>query len=95
MSSILAEPATPTRDAAFLAATPAQPLVDPPPGVLPCPHCSNGNGGLLIAITVIGMVIALVCTMIRMYTKAFLTRAMGWDDCMSSPWDFVLLKLIW
>lgn len=70
------------RDAAFLAAIPT-PFVDPPPGVIPCYDCTNGNGNLLIVFALVGLFLSLACTGVRLYTKTFLTRALGWDDCMS------------
>lgn len=68
-----------TRDAAFLAATLTPP--PPPAGVTPNFDKRNINGLILIVISLVMMLLAMTFTIIRIYTKAILTRALGWDDC--------------
>lgn len=50
---------------------------DPPPpeGVGP-----NGRGIVFIIILLFSFVISTIFGGIRIYTKAFITRALGWDD---------------
>ena len=69
-----------TRDAAFLAAT-MRPN-PPPAGVTPNYNKHNVNSPIFIVISLAMMLLALTFTIIRTYTKAILTRALGWDDRM-------------
>ena len=69
-----------TRNEAFLAAT-VMPI-PPPAGVTPNFDKHNVNGLIFIVISLVMVLLALTFTIIRIYTKAILTRALGWDDCM-------------
>lgn len=54
----------------------------PPPGITPNFNSPNPNGTLYIVISVIGLLLAALFTLMRLYTKFFLTLSPGWDDCM-------------
>lgn len=69
-----------TRDAAWLASTVVP--IPPPAGVTPNFDKSNVNSPIFIVISVVTMLLALIFTIMRIYTKAILTRAVGSDDCM-------------
>ena len=79
-----------TRDAAWLASTVVP--ADPPPGVTPNFDKFNINSPIYTVISVVFMLLALILTTMRIYTKAILTRALGWDDCMFAD-IFHYLKL--
>lgn len=68
-----------TDDAAYRASTP-EPWA-PPNGIKPNYHGSNPNGTVYIVVTVIGLTLATMTTLTRIYTKAFIKRCLGWDDC--------------
>lgn len=57
------------------------PVVTPPPGVTPNFDAPNPNGTALIVVSIIAIVCTTTVVAARLYTKAFLTRALGWDDC--------------
>lgn len=71
--------ATFTYDAAYRASTAE--AFEPPAGVTPNYYGPNVNGTVYIVVTVIGLVLATTMTLIRLYTKAFIKRHLGWDDC--------------
>lgn len=75
------DPATFTYNAAYRAST-AGPY-DPPDGVNLTPnyYAPNVNGTAYIVVTIIGLILATIMTLIRLYTKAFIKRYWGWDDC--------------
>lgn len=50
----------------------------PPEGYPP-----NVRGIVIIVILLLSLVISMSFGAIRIYTKAFITRALGWDDCKS------------
>ncbi|MCJ1268724.1 hypothetical protein MMC22_008612 [Lobaria immixta] len=56
------------------------PVVTPPPGVTPNFDAPNPNGTALIVVSIIAIVCTTTVVAARLYTKAFLTRALGWDD---------------
>lgn len=56
-----------------------EPLTPPPPGGV----APNDRGTAFIVIVLLTFVIAMTFGGIRIYTKAFITRALGWDDCTS------------
>ena len=55
--------------------------VPPPPGIEANFNAPNTNGTAYIIIAVIGIFLATVFTVVRVYTKGILTRSLGWDDC--------------
>lgn len=55
----------------------------PPPGVIPNFDNPFSRGGIYIAAAttiVVAMVMFVTC---RLYTKYFIVRKLGWDDCKS------------
>lgn len=54
--------------------------VYPPPGVTPSVDTSNATGHALIAVVIIAVLVTTLMVSIRIYTKAFLIRALGADD---------------
>lgn len=73
-----------TDDAAYRASTPE--AWAPPDGVEPNYDGSNPNGTAYIVVTVIGLTVATMTTLTRIYTKAFIKRCLGWDDCEHLFW---------
>ena len=55
--------------------------VHPPPNVLPNPDAPNPRGIIFIVICLLLFTISIIFVGVRLYTKAFITRAIGWDDC--------------
>ncbi|MCJ1467552.1 hypothetical protein MMC07_006177 [Pseudocyphellaria aurata] len=53
---------------------------EPLPGVTPNPNATDHKGAVLIAFAIILVLISTAFVVVRIYTKAFLTRALGWDD---------------
>ncbi|MCJ1467429.1 hypothetical protein MMC07_006054 [Pseudocyphellaria aurata] len=53
---------------------------EPPPGVTPNPNATDHKGAVLIAFAIILVLISTAFVVIRIYTKALLTHALGWDD---------------
>lgn len=53
----------------------------PPPGIEADLNAPNTNGTAYIIVAVIGIFFATVFVVVRLYTKAILTRSLGWDDC--------------
>lgn len=52
----------------------------PPPGVVANFDGPNTRGTAYIIIAVIGICLATIFTLVRVYTKGILTRSLGWDD---------------
>lgn len=52
----------------------------PPPGIEADLNAPNTNGTAYIIVAVIGIFLATVFAVVRVYTKAILTRSLGWDD---------------
>lgn len=63
--------------------------VPPPPGIEADLNAPNTNGTAYIIVAVIGISFATVFAVVRVYTKAILTRSLGWDDCK----DFLFFSL--
>lgn len=59
------------------------PAIDPPPGVIPNFVNPESRMQGLIVTAICFTVIAGICVCLRMYTRMFLTRSVGWDDCES------------
>ncbi len=59
------------------------PAFDPPPGVAPNFNNPESRMQGLVVTAVCFTVIAGICVCLRMYTRIFLTRSVGWDDCES------------
>lgn len=55
----------------------------PPPGIKANYNGPNSAGMFYIAFTVIAYLLSFTFTATRVYTKTFLTRSLGWDDCTS------------
>lgn len=53
----------------------------PPDGVTPDFNSPNPLGALYIAIATCLLIISTMFVAMRLYTKIFLTRSPGWDDC--------------
>lgn len=53
----------------------------PPPGYTADFHRTNHNAAIFIVVSLVGLVLAVAFVAMRIYTKAILTRSMGWDDC--------------
>lgn len=83
MSSIVASTVTTTYldHAAFLAQI--EIAADPPPGITPNFDAPNPNGIVFVVIGISGLILATIITALRLWTKGFLLRTSGWDDCMS------------
>lgn len=56
------------------------PYMDPPPGVGADFDIPNHRGTAFIVVCILFFILATAFGGIRVYTKAFITRAMGWDD---------------
>lgn len=54
--------------------------IPPPPGVEANFNGQNNNGNIFIAVAVIGILLAAISSIMRVYTKAVLTRSFGIDD---------------
>ena len=67
--------------------------IPPPEGIEANFDAPNTNGTVYIVIAVIGMLLATLFTLVRIYTKAILTRSLGWDDCKASLSFFLTLFL--
>lgn len=59
-------------------------IVPPPPGVTPNFVDPYSRQHQLINASVIGLVLVLLVFAIRMWTRGFLMRSLGQDDCESS-----------
>lgn len=59
--------------------------IPPPEGIEANFDGPNSNGTAYIVIAVIGILLATFFTAVRIYTKAILTRSLGWDDCEDFP----------
>lgn len=62
-----------------------RPPSPPPPGVTADVGGPNPLGVFYIVISIFLLVLATAFVAMRFYTKAVLTRAMGWDDCIYLP----------
>lgn len=59
-------------------------------------HESNPSGAALIAVSIIALILTYLVVGARLYTKAVLTRALGWDDgmlCVQRVPGFIILRL--
>lgn len=56
----------------------------PPPGVEPNFVNPESTASTAIAVTVLFTVIMFIFVCMRVYTKLFVSRAKGWDDCKRS-----------
>lgn len=65
----------------------------PPEGIEANYDAPNTNGTTFIIIAVIGILLATLFTAVRIYTKAVLTRSLGWDDCKEFPFFLILIFL--
>lgn len=67
----------------------------PPPGVIQNlehpPTMQNWN----LLCQVICLSLSTICVLIRMYTKIFITKSHGWEDCMlrGASFDHLMLEL--
>ena len=59
-------------------------LQEPPPGVEQNLVNPESTANTAIAVTVLFTILMFVFVCMRMYTKLFVSRAWGWDDCKSS-----------
>ena len=59
-------------------------LPPPPPGYTADFHRPNHNVAIFIFVSLLGLVLAITFVAMRFYTKAKLTRSIGWDDCKST-----------
>ena len=57
----------------------------PPPGVVPNFIDPYSLRGIIIAITAVEMTVTTTVTALRMYTKLFILKSHGWEDCMYPP----------
>ena len=57
------------------------PALEPPPGVIPDFVNPPSLAKTLIIVNVIFMVLMVIFVALRVYSKALVIRAMGWDDC--------------
>ena len=53
----------------------------PPPGVVPDFVHPVSRAHQVIVVTVVFLTLAALMVMLRMYTRWFITRAVGYDDC--------------
>lgn len=56
-------------------------VIPPPPGVTPNFDHSPSRQGLMLGINVACLVFAFAFVSMRLWTKTYLTRSVGWDDC--------------
>lgn len=76
---------------AFLDSIPE--TLPPPEGIEVNYDAPNTNGTAYIVIAVIGIFLATLFTVVRIYTKAILTRSLGWDDCKDFSFSFFFFFL--
>jgi len=57
------------------------PSLRPPPGVIPNFKHPPSLADALIAVDVVFLALMLVAVGVRVYTKGFILRSLGWDDC--------------
>lgn len=55
--------------------------VEPPSGITPNFDKPNTRGIAFIVVCLLLFTISTIFCGMRVYTKAFITRAVGWDDC--------------
>lgn len=58
-----------------------KPAVDPPPGVISNFDNPASRGQGVIVAGVVLLLLSLLFVSIRLYTRIWVTRALGWDDC--------------
>jgi hypothetical protein len=68
-----------------LTAPATTPAMAPPPGVTP--NFVNGESLLTIAVVTVGLCMFSItlALVLRLFTKIFIAKSMGWDDCECSP----------
>lgn len=57
------------------------PIGPPPPGVIPNFVNPKSTAGEATAVTIVFTIVMLLFVLVRMYTKIFVSRSRGWDDC--------------
>ena len=55
----------------------------PPPGVIPNFDNPYSRGGTYTAVATTIMVAMFIFVACKLYTKSFIARKLGWDDCKS------------
>lgn len=57
------------------------PLMQPPPGVTSNFINPPSLANVIIAVQAVFLTLMLGLVILRIYTRAYLTRSLGWDDC--------------
>ena len=73
--------AVPTSLPTFLPPGLSCPGLQPPEGVIPNFTNPPSLENIQIAATVVCIALATLATVLRMYTKMFIIKAIGWEDC--------------
>ena len=60
---------------------PNTPMAAPPPGVIPNFVNPDSRGGETIVTVTICLALMVPFFVMRIYSRAFVTRSLGWDDC--------------
>ena len=55
----------------------------PPPGVIPNFDNPHSRGGTYVAVATSIMVAMFILVTCKLYSKCFIARKLGWDDCKS------------
>lgn len=63
------------------------PLASPPPGVIPNFVNPESHAYQLIITVAVCLAFVVIAVSMRLYTKQFITKSMGWDDCKSNTED--------
>lgn len=66
----------------------SQPVAPPPPGVTPNLANPTSRANEIVIVTTIFTTLAMAFVMLRFYTRLFITRSLGYDDC--KPTSFCL-----
>lgn len=61
------------------------PLAKPPPGVIPNFVNPESHAYQLTITVAVCLAFVIIAVSMRLYTKQFITKSMGWDDCKSNP----------
>lgn len=63
---------------------PSKTPIGPPPSPDVIPNFDNphSTAGVATAVIILFTILMLLFVIVRMYTKLFVSRSRGWDDCM-------------
>ena len=60
---------------------PNTPIAAPPPGVIPNYIDPPSRGWETILVVTVCLTLMVPFFLVRMYSRIFVTRSLGWDDC--------------